>query len=168
MSVNRGKQFEHIFSKAVAEIQEEYSIDILRLYDTRNMKWVTQPADFICYRYPNILYVECKSTQLKSFGVYRQRQYPKLLEKARCKGVAAGMLIWFIKEKRVFWVDILWAHVRTLDRKCETTAISIKTLEERAKMGIGGVIEIEQTTRNVNPKMNLRPFFDQIRKFYSE
>lgn len=155
-----------MFKDAVLEISDEYEIDIQRLYDTVNMKFIVQPADFICYRYPNQIYVECKSTVSHSFAIYNQKQYERLLEKSKKKGVVAGMLIWFIEDKRVFWVDVVWAKIFK-----ETTgakSVSVTKLSDRANKEISGVFEIDQKTTRVNPKMDLRSFFDKIKKYYGE
>ena len=59
MSKQRGKEFEDMFKKATLALKEKgYDVDIIRLYDIIGKKTLSQPADFITYRYPFEIYVE--------------------------------------------------------------------------------------------------------------
>lgn len=113
-SVDRGKEFESIFSS----ICEQNGIGCVRFYDaTQHFKGVDNPADFVIsksFTSPSIL-VECKSIHGTSFGFdFRQRES---LEKLG-KYFFAVVLVWFVNRKEV------WS----------LTLESIHELEEKTKM----------------------------------
>ena len=55
---NLGKQFELKFKEDFLKIPES-TID--RIYDvTTGYKSISNVCDFICYKYPNIFYIECQ------------------------------------------------------------------------------------------------------------
>lgn len=150
MAVSKGKEFEGFFRKATEKIQSEgFQVDIHRLYDVVGKKTIEQPSDFICYRYPNEIYVECKSTHDTSFSYFTQPQYERLIKKSKISGVKAGMLVWFVKKKRIFWMDIDWmqAHYKTRGVK----SVSISVLERFLAEGIYGVYEVKHITPRINP-----------------
>lgn len=160
---DRGKEFEKLFENATKGLAADgFQVDIQRLYDIIGKKTISQPADYMCYYYPNEIYVECKSTHEGSFSYLVQPQYPRLKEKARIRGVVAGMMIWYVRLKRVFWVDILF--LEAFYAATGIKSISVNRLEEHIKKGTRGVFEIEQVTKRVNPEMNLRSFYNWIIK----
>ena len=161
MALDRGKEFEGMFKEATMKLQAEgYPVDITRLYDVIGKKTLSQPADFICYRYPNEIYVECKSTNDTSFAYFSQPQYPRLIERARMQGVVAGMLVWFVKAKRVFWVDINWMVGYFASNGIKSYTVG--RLERAISDGIKGVFEVDQKTVRVNPDMHLESLYNYI------
>ena len=105
MSVNRGKQFESKFKEDWVRTVPESSID--RIYDVvSGKKTISNISDFVGYKYPNIFYLECKSTAENTFNFAKLTQYDKLVKKVGIKGVRAGVIIWFIKHDRVIYVPI--------------------------------------------------------------
>lgn len=162
--IDRGKTFENIFRSAVEEAKERgYQVDIQRLFDVIGKKTIEQPSDFICYHKPNQIYVECKSTNKNYFSFYEQRQYTRLLEKSKIDGVIAGMLVWFVQEKRVFWLDIKFLNGFYIGTGLKS--ISIKRLDGLLSDDVCGVYEIEQKTTRVKPKMNIEKFFNDIVRY---
>jgi hypothetical protein len=104
MAQNRGKQFEEKFKEDFLKI-EGSSLD--RLYDVMSgYKTIKQVSDFIGYVYPNIYYMECKSHLGASIPLENITQYDKLKKKVGIKGVRAGVIVWFIKKDKVFYVPI--------------------------------------------------------------
>ena len=161
MAKSRGKEFEKNFSDTVKELQAQgFQVDIQRLYDVVGKKTINQPSDFICYYYPNEIYVECKSTNDSSFSYYYQPQYPRLIEKSKIRGIKAGMLIWFVKYKRVFWVDIDW--MQGLFNSSGVKSFTVNRLSDAIKYKMHGVFEVEQTSVRINPKMHLESMFEFI------
>lgn len=63
MGINRGKQFEQHLREQFKELN---NVSIDRLYDiTTGFKNQNNICDFIVYKYPNILYLECKAIHRK-------------------------------------------------------------------------------------------------------
>ena len=163
MAKNRGTEFQKIFEKATLDYKANGGqVEIQRLYDVIGKKTIEQPSDYICYKKPNQIFVECKSTNSSQFDFYDQPQYNRLIEKSKTDGVIAGMLVWFINEKRVFWLDINWmvSYHEVTGRK----SIAVSKLLERVKIGLDGIYEIEQTTPRVKPIMNMESFYNRLTK----
>ena len=106
MGVNRGKQFENAIRKSFERV-EGVSID--RLNDnTAGFKGVVGICDFIVYKYPNIMYLECKSCHGNTFPLSNitQTQWNGLLEKDLFQGVYAGVMMWWIDKDVTKFVPI--------------------------------------------------------------
>jgi len=161
MSVSRGKEFEKNFENSTKSlISSGANITIDRLYDVVGKKTIKQPSDYICYFYPNQIYVECKSTHDDSFSYFTQPQYERLAEKSNIRGIKAGMLVWFVTNKRVFWVDIDWMTAYYDSRGVKS--FTVARLEQCVKNNISGVYEVEQQTKRINPEMNLKGLYNYI------
>lgn len=101
---NLGKQFELKFKEGFSKIPES-TID--RIYDvTTGYKSISNVCDFICYKYPNIFYIECKSHKGASFPFINLTQYSKLKDKVGIKGVRAGVILWLYEKDLVLYVPI--------------------------------------------------------------
>ena len=101
---NLGKQFELKFKEDFSKIPES-TID--RIYDvTTWYKSISNVCDFICYKYPNIFYIECKSHKGASFPFVNLTQYSKLKDKVGIKGVRAGVILWLYEKDLVLYVPI--------------------------------------------------------------
>lgn len=104
---NTGKNFEQKFKE---DWETVYGFDGLayRLHDQMTGYKVTSqnPCDFICYAYPYLYLVECKSHLGNTFPFSALRQYDKLIEYPGKKGVRAGVLIWFIDHDSVVYVPV--------------------------------------------------------------
>jgi len=99
-----GKKFETKFKEDFKKIPESI---VDRLYDvTMGYKKISQVSDFICYHFPLIFYLECKTIKGKSFPFSNLRQYEKLLEKDGIKGVITGVIIWYYEQDIVGFVPI--------------------------------------------------------------
>ncbi len=108
---NRGKKFEDIIRKAF-EAMPDVSVD--RLRDApRKLKGVDNPSDFIVYKKPHEIYVECKSHKGNTlpFSCIREEQLKGMGEKSLIDGVKAGIIIWYIDHDLTVWIpicDVLW------------------------------------------------------------
>lgn len=104
------KKFEDKFKEDILKLEgvsEDIDISIDRLYDTTNgYKKITQVADFIWYRFPNIFYTEIKSVQGNTFPLSNLTQYDKLLPKAGKKGVRSGAVVWFYDHDKVLYIPV--------------------------------------------------------------
>lgn len=102
---NKGKKFETKFKEDRKKTVPDSSID--RLFDgTAGFKNISNISDFICYKYPNIYYIECKTTKDVSFPLNHLTQYEKLTEKIGIKGVKIGVLIWYYNYDHVVFIPI--------------------------------------------------------------
>lgn len=103
---NRGKKFEDIIRKAF-EAMPDVSVD--RLRDApRKLKGVDNPSDFIVYKKPHEIYVECKSHKGNTlpFSCIRTEQLVGMTEKAKINGVKAGVIVWYIDHDITVWYSI--------------------------------------------------------------
>lgn len=103
---NLGKKFEDVVRKSF-ELVPDISID--RLRDApKKLKGVDNPSDFIVYKKPHEIYVECKSHKGNTlpFSCIRQTQLDEMSKKWLKEGVIAGFMIWFIDHDLTVWVSI--------------------------------------------------------------
>lgn len=151
---DRGKQFESFFKKEVDRAIKEDNLDVTidRLYDVIGKKTIDQPADFICYKSPNQIYVECKSRNKHTFSYYTAPQYERLIKKANVTGVRCGMLVWFVQEKMIFWVDIDWLQMYY--QRTGVKSINAYKLDEYVKDHITGVYKLDCDFPRINPVFN--------------
>lgn len=103
---NKGKAFENVIKKSF-EAVPEVSID--RFRDApKKLKGVDNPSDFVVFRKPHELYVECKSHlgNTLPFSCIRDEQIEGMSKKALIPGVTAGLIIWYIEHDLTVWVPI--------------------------------------------------------------
>ena len=103
---NKGKKFEDVIKESFLKIPD---VSIDRLRDApRKLKGVDNPSDFIVYKYPHEIYVECKSHKGNTlpFSCIREEQFLGLEEKFHIEGVLCGLMIWFIDKDITAWVSI--------------------------------------------------------------
>lgn len=96
MAVNRGKQFENVIKESFEKIKD---VSIDRLHDqTTGYVGSSNICDFIVYKYPTLLYIECKSCHGNTWSLSNltDNQYRGLLQKSRIMGVVAGVIVWWI------------------------------------------------------------------------
>jgi len=96
MAVNRGKQFETVIKEGFEKIKD---VSIDRLHDqTTGYVGSSNICDFIVYKYPTLLYIECKSCHGNTWSLSNltDNQYRGLLQKSRIMGVVAGVIVWWI------------------------------------------------------------------------
>ena len=113
--VNRGKDFEGQVHDGFLQIP---GVSIDRLPDPMaGYAGVKNICDFIVYKYPYQVYIECKSCYgntmsihsndpKKKYGNITNNQWEGLLDKSKIQGVRAGILVWFIDHDETYWIDI--------------------------------------------------------------
>ena len=103
MTSDYGKKFEEKFKNDWKESVPD-SI-IVRLYDvTAGFMSVSTISDFICYKYPNIFFIECKTHKGASIPFTAITQYEKLISVCDIQGVRTGVVIWLYEKDKVFYV----------------------------------------------------------------
>ena len=104
--MNRGKQYE----KIIHEFLEESGYDVVRLYDTMyGYSGVANPCDFVAYKNPNCLFIECKCTHNGTLNLktdIRPSQWDGLMKRKDTKGALAGVLVWFVRLDKTLFVPI--------------------------------------------------------------
>lgn len=105
--MSRGKKFEKVVREA---FEKNPTISIDRLPDpTGGYLGVRNICDFIVYKYPFQLYLECKVQQgntLNFTSRISDNQWNGLLEKSKIPGVVAGVLVWFVDHDITTFVPI--------------------------------------------------------------
>ncbi len=106
-----------------------YSFD--RFYDQLSGYYETSRniCDFVCYKYPNIYYIESKSTEADRFpfSYIQPHQHNGLLSKSKIPGCYGLVIVLFATYKRAFVIDI-----RTIDTLSQagTCSINIKKISK--------------------------------------
>lgn len=111
---NKGKKFEDIVKQSFLKT---LGVSIDRLRDvsysrvrgrTTHLKNVDNPSDFIVYKKPHEVYVECKSHKGNTlpFTCIRDEQIEGMMRKIQIPGVKAGILLWFIDHDLTVWIPI--------------------------------------------------------------
>lgn len=105
-----------------------YSIDRIPdqmngLYGSKNI------CDFICFRTPNLYYIESKSTYEDrfDFSLISDYQYENLLKKSKIQNVWGLIIVLYISHKRAFILDI-----RDIDKLIQSgqKSLNIKKLDK--------------------------------------
>lgn len=63
-------------------------------------------GDFICYKYPLMFIIDCKSIQGNTLPFSDLRQYDQMLEYKNIKGVRVGFIVWFVDHDKVLWIPV--------------------------------------------------------------
>ena len=78
-----------------------------RLFDTTSgFKGISNVGDFICYKYPNVYLIDCKSSQGNTLNFSMVRQYDLMIQYANITGVKVGIIWWAIDHDKVIWIPI--------------------------------------------------------------
>lgn len=102
---SRGKKFEDRFkSDWVESVPDSVCY---RLYDTMSgYMGQKNVGDFICYKYPLMFIIDCKSIQGNTLPFSDLRQYDQMLEYKNIKGVRVGFVVWFVDHDKVLWIPV--------------------------------------------------------------
>lgn len=156
--MNRGKSFEEIVRKAFLKVPD---VSIDRLRDApKKLKGVVNPSDFIVYKKPYEIYVECKSHKGNTlpFSCIREEQFLGLEDKFHIEGVLCGLLIWFIDKDITAWVSI----DRVLEHKGRgNKSINVSDLEKLGAIYIQG--KKKRIYFDYDMKDFLRRLYEQVR-----
>ncbi len=114
MADSYGKAFENKFKEDWNLMKNACAT---RLKDvTMGYKKIANECDFICYKYPIIHYLECKSVSNgNTFNFKKLTQYEDLcaLADRNIKGANIGVIIWFVAHKKVVFVSIKeWKRIK--------------------------------------------------------
>lgn len=107
MGVNRGKQFEDQIKAGFNAIP---NLIIERLPDPQNgYKGVRNICDFYVYRFPFLMFLECKSCHGNRlpFSNITENQWNGLLEKSEYPGVIAGYMVWYIDHDMTVFIPAI-------------------------------------------------------------
>ena len=108
MNDGLGKEAEQKIREWLDRPQDGYSFD--RLYDQLSGYYMTSRniCDFICYKHPNIYYIESKATWKDSFpfSMIQPHQKEGLLTKSKIKGCYGLVVVLFASWRRAFVLDI--------------------------------------------------------------
>lgn len=106
MGISRGKDFENVVKQAFEKVP---NVSIDRLHDQMSgYMGSSNICDFIVYKYPNIIYLECKSVYGNTlpFSNITDTQWRGLLEKSKIPGVIAGVMCWWIDKDVTMFLPI--------------------------------------------------------------
>ena len=104
-------------------------------------KGSTNIADYMIFSIPNLYYLECKSTHDKTFYLksdHFKRQVEGLCEKSKIQGIYAGILIWYVLNDKLCYVD---ANVMKRELEDKTVGISFNETNSEKFIQIPMVIK---------------------------
>lgn len=108
MSDNIGKKAEAKIKEWLDHPEDGSSLD--RIYDQMTGYYLTSRniCDFVCYKYPNIFYIESKATYNDrfDFSMIADHQRNGLAEKSKINGCNGWVIILFASYQRAFILDI--------------------------------------------------------------
>lgn len=123
MASNKGKQFEQKIREAF-ERCENVSIDRIPDQMTKYEGSSSNICDFVVYKYPFLLYLECKSVKGNTLSIHsvpkegkdgklhgfygniRDNQWEGLQKKSKIDGVIAGVVCWWIDHDVTLFLPI--------------------------------------------------------------
>lgn len=82
---------------------------VYRLYDvTMGYRGIRNIGDFICYKYPICVLLDCKSSNTNTLNFSMIRQYKDMVElsKLGVKGLFIGVVWWSIPNEKIIWIPI--------------------------------------------------------------
>lgn len=92
MAQNKGKQFELIYKKNWVDTVPDSLC--YRLMDAQGGYFgISNVGDFICYKYPFIYLIDCKTKAGNTLSFSDIRQYDKMLQYKDIKGVFVGVVV---------------------------------------------------------------------------
>lgn len=135
MPVSRGTKFQSNIKRDLLKIPD---IIVERLYDvTTGNSGQRTPSDYMVYKYPVLMYVECKSTSSTNLPIRNITQLPDLLDRCQISGVKSYVFVWFVQKKRTFAIDAraiqdARKYTKSLNVKwCENNSIEIPCVYKR-------------------------------------
>ena len=140
--MNYGKKFEQQFKKNWLQTVDDTIV--VRLYDPMSgYSSISNISDFVCYKYPNIFFIECKTHSGASLPFSAVSQYEKMFTASLATGVKCGIVLWLYEKDKVLYIPI--SAVKSLKDNGESS-VGIRHL------GSYGIIEI--------PSKKLKKFMD--------
>lgn len=124
-----GKEAEKKIKEWLDRPEDGYSFDRLPdqmtgFYGSFNI------CDFICFKSPNMYYIESKATYNDrfDFSMLSEKQHDGLLEKSNIEHVFAWVIVLFATHKRAFVIDIREIHRL---EKSGVKSLNIKKLDKK-------------------------------------
>lgn len=115
MSDTLGKKAEKVIWKWLDRPEDGYSFT--RLYDQMTGMYLVSrnPCDFICYKYPNIYYIESKETEKDrfDFDMIQPHQMEALCKVHPIRGCYGWVIVLFTTYKRAFRLNAV--DIKALD-----------------------------------------------------
>lgn len=106
MAENYGKKFETIIKESFLKVP---GVSIDRFHDQMSgFSGSRNISDFVVYKKPYEVYVECKTTRGRTFPFRNitENQWSGLLEKSKIKGVFAGIICWWVNYDTTLYIPI--------------------------------------------------------------
>lgn len=105
--ISLAKNFEHNVKAQLSNVDNVY---VLRLYDTMfAARGIRNPSDFIAYKKPNMILLECKTTAGASlpFKNISDGQWEDIYNATqKAKGIRGIILVWFYDKDTTLAIDI--------------------------------------------------------------
>lgn len=105
--ISLAKNFEHNVKAQLSDVKDVY---VLRLYDTMfAARGIRNPSDFIAYKKPNMILLECKTTAGASlpFKNISDGQWEDIYNATqKAKGIRGIILVWFYDKDTTLAIDI--------------------------------------------------------------
>lgn len=161
--VNRGKDFENVVLKAFENLKD---VSIDRLIDPMGgYKGVRNISDYIIYRKPYELYLECKTCYGNTlpFSNITQNQWIGMLNKSGIDGCIAGVMIWFIDHNRTIFIPI---QVLETAQILGLKSVNIKHLDE--DVWDGNYYDIQGTKKRIFFEYDMNRFLNELEDSYNE
>ena len=123
-----GKKAEQKIKQWLDKPEEGYSFDRIPDQMTGFYAVSRNICDFICFKSPNLYYIESKSTWNSrfDFSMLSDVQYNGLLEKSNIKGCYGLVIVLFASYKKAYILDI--RHIDELKQKGKKS-INIKKID---------------------------------------
>ena len=154
--VNRGKDFEDKIRDAFEKVPD-CSVD--RLHDQMSgYAGSSNVCDFIIYRKPRQLYLECKACYGNTLNFHNitKNQWDGLLEKSKIDGVTAGVVIWFIEHDVTVFIPI-----QALESHREAGAKSVSAKTGYTSFGMNWIL-LPGEKKRVFFEYNAKEFLDYL------
>lgn len=168
MANNDGKKWEGIV-RGLLEGNPDVSCE--RLLDPMmGYMGVRNVADFIAYKYPIQVYLECKTCKGNTlpFSNITQNQWEGLLGKSKVNGVLGLIFVWFTEHDKVVLIDIEYLdYLKKCGKKSFNInqVIDIPNQKDQTRLGYGLVLSI---TKRTNPRIVPEHFWTIIEDIYKD
>lgn len=169
MAKNKGKQFEQQVFEAFSKV-DGVSIDRIPDQVTRYKGSSSNICDYVVYKQPTLLYLECKSVHGNTLSIHsepkmgkdgklhgfhgniRDNQWDGLMDKSKIKGVKAGVICWWVDKDMTLYIPI-----QELDRLYKEGNKSVRFDFESSS-----IVEVVGTKKRVYYDYDVADFFNKI------
>lgn len=176
MPVNRGKKFEEVIRTSFEKVSE---VSIDRIPDQTNFyKGSQNICDFIVYKKPYEIYIECKTVHGNTLSIHSNpkpdkygnlhgfygnitdTQWEGLLEKSKIDGVVAGVICWWVdRDVTVFMPIQFLQKQKSMGRK------SIQYGLATCEFDTNSPFELTGTKKRIFFDYDMNDFFCKLQKY---